>query len=179
MFRSIATAFVTVVVLVVMTRNVSAQQSSIPWQQQREPETMSLSGPRVGVTFLSDGVRQKLLGEGIDLGFAISQFGWQQEKRFLSSPTGWTGVNEWVLLLGGIDQGTVIPSASWLIGMRTAHGVEFAAGPNLTPAGLAVAIAGGVTFRTGNLNIPVNMAVVPSKNGARISMLAGFNARKR
>ena len=179
MLRSLATAFVTIVVVVLMSRAAGAQQAPAPWQNQREPETMSLSGPRVGVTFLSDGVRQKLASENINLGFAISQFGWQQEKRFLSSPTGWTGVNEWVLLLGGIDQGTVIPSASWLVGMRTAHGVEFAAGPNLTPAGLAVAIAGGVTFRTGNLNIPVNMAVVPSKNGARISMLAGFNSRKR
>jgi hypothetical protein len=178
MLRSLASAFLTVVVLVMMSRTAAAQTPT-PWQQQGEPDTMSLSGPRVGVTFLSDGVRQKLATEGIDLGFAISQFGWQQEKRFLSSPAGWTGVNEWVLLLGGIDQGIVIPSASWLIGMRTAHGVEFAAGPNLTPAGLAVAIAGGVTFRTGNLNIPINMALVPSKEGARISMLAGFNMRKR
>ena len=176
MLRSLATAFVTIVVVVLMSRDAGAQE---PWTTQKPPEEMSLSGPRVGVTFLSDGVRDKLAGENINLGFAISQFGWQQEKRFLSSPTGWTGVTEWVLLFGGIDQGMVIPSVSWLVGMRTSKGVEFAAGPNVTPAGAGLAIAGGVTMRTGNLNIPVNLAVVPSKSGARVSMLVGFNARRR
>ena len=140
---------------------------------------MSLAGPRIGVTFLDDGVRQKLAERGIDVGFAISQFGWQKEKRFLSSDTGWTGVHEFVLLLGGVDQGVVLPSFNWMVGARTSSGVEFAVGPNLTPAGFALAAAAGVTFRTGNLNIPVNLAVVPSKSGTRISMLAGFNARKR
>jgi hypothetical protein len=147
---------------------------------QRPPETIGLSGPRVGVTFLSDSVRGTLRDDhNIDVGFAISQFGWQKEKRFLSSPSGFTGVTEFVFLLGGVDQGIVLPSVNWLVGARTANGVEFAAGPNLTPAGLAVAIAGGVTFQTGNLNIPVNVAVVPSKSGMRVSMLAGFNMRKR
>lgn len=147
---------------------------------QRPPETINLSGPRLGVTFLSDTSRQKLLADGkADLGFAISQFGWQHEKRFLSSPDGFTGVTEFVFLLGGLDQGAIVPSFNWLVGARTARGIEFAAGPNVTPAGLAVAIAGGMTFQTGNLNIPLNIAVVPSKSGARISMLVGFNGRRR
>jgi hypothetical protein len=42
-----------------------------------------------------------------------------------------------------------------------------------------MALAGGVTLRTGNLNIPMNVAAVPSKNGVRLSMLAGFNTRRR
>ena len=176
MLRSLATAFVTIVVVVLMSRDASAQE---PWMTQKPPQEMSLSGPRLGITFLSDGVRDTLAENNLNLGFAISQFGWQQEKRFLSSPTGWTGVTEFVVLLGGIDQGTVIPSASWLVGMRTSKGVEFAAGPNITPAGAGLAIAGGITFRTGNLNIPLNLAVVPSKSGARVSMLVGFNSRKR
>src|SRR5262245_10081998 len=178
MSKSIAYTFLVAVVLVVMSREASAQ-TQIPWQQQKPPEQMSLSGPRFGVTFLSDGIRARLAEENIDLGFTMSQFGWQQEKRFLSSPTGWTGVHEFVFLAGGVDQGVLIPSFSWLIGARTSNGFEFAAGPNLTPAGFALAMAGGVTFRTGNLNIPVNVALVPSKDGMRISMLAGFNMRRR
>ena len=179
MLRSLAIAFVTVVVLVVMSREASAQAPVEPWQTQKPAEEMSLSGPRFGVTFLSDGVRSKLAERGIDVNYSISQFGWQKEKRFLSSPTGWTGVHEFVFLVGGVDQGVFLPSVNWLIGARTSSGVEFAAGPNLTAAGFALAMAGGVTFRTGNLNVPVNIAFVPSKEGQRISMLVGFNMRKR
>ncbi|HEX6163623.1 MAG TPA: hypothetical protein VFZ31_09670 [Vicinamibacterales bacterium] len=165
---------------VVLVGLLSGEASAQITQTQRPVETINLSGPRVGVTFLSDTTRTKLLEEKkIDVGFAISQFGWQMEKRFLSSPSGFTGVTEFVALFGGIDQGVVLPSFNWLVGARTASGVEFAAGPNITPAGLAVVVAGGMTFQTGNLNIPVNVAFVPSKNGARVSMLVGFNGRNR
>ena len=178
MLRSLAVALVTVVVLTIMSRDASAQTPE-PWQTQKPAEEMSLSGPRFGVTFLSDGVRDKLAERGIDVGFSISQFGWQKEKRFLSTPTGWTGVHEFVFLVGGVDQGVFLPSVNWLIGARTSSGFEFAAGPNLTAAGFALAMAGGVTFRTGNLNVPVNIAIVPSREGQRISLLVGFNMRKR
>jgi hypothetical protein len=124
-------------------------------------------------------VRAKLAERNIDIGFTMSQFGWQKERRFLSTPTGWTGVHEFVVLVGGVDQGVFLPSFNWLVGARTSSGIEFAAGPNVTAAGVALAMAGGVTFRTGNLNIPVNLALVPSKEGSRISMLVGFNGRKR
>ena len=178
MSKSIVYTIVVVASLVVMSRDASAQTPE-PWQTQKPAEEMSLSGPRFGVTFLSDGVRDKLAERGIDVGFSISQFGWQKEKRFLSTPTGWTGVQEFVLLVGGVDQGVFLPSFNWLVGARTSSGIEFAAGPNLTAAGFALAMAGGVTFRTGNLNVPVNVAFVPSREGQRISMLVGFNARKR
>ena len=169
-----------ILVLVVLFGLMSSDARAQVTAPQRPPETIGLSGPRVGVTFLSDTVRTKLLEEkNVDVGFAISQFGWQHEKRFLSSPSGFTGVTEFVLLVGGMDQGVMLPSFNWLVGARTAKGVEFAAGPNVTPAGLAVVIAGGMTFQTGNLNIPLNVAVVPSKSGVRVSMLAGFNMRKR
>ena len=63
--------------------------------------------------------------------------------------------------------------------MRTVGGVEFAAGPNFSAAGAGIAIAAGVTLRAGNLNVPLNVAVVPSSSGARVSFLMGFNARRR
>jgi hypothetical protein len=49
----------------------------------------------------------------------------------------------------------------------------------VTAAGVALAVAAGVTFRAGALNIPMNVAVVPSKSGVRMSMLSGFNFRRR
>ena len=146
---------------------------------QRPPDTMSLSGPRAGITYLSPGVVDQIRKDfDKDINPVISQFGWQFEKRFLSSDTGATAVTEWVFLFGGFDQGVVIPSLTWLVGMRTVGGIEVAAGPNLSPAGAGVAIAAGVTMRVGNLNVPFNMALVPSANGPRFSFLMGFNAKR-
>ena len=158
----------------------SAAYAQVVGQSQRPPETMSLSGPRAGVTFLSPSVVDQIRQDyNRDLNPVISQFGWQFEKRFMTSDTGATAVTEWVVLFGGVDQGVVIPSLTWLLGMRTVGGIEIAAGPNLSPAGAGVALAAGVTMRAGNLNVPFNVAVVPSENGPRVSFLLGFNAKRR
>jgi hypothetical protein len=140
---------------------------------------VSLSGPRFGGTFLSDGVIKKLKSDdGITVAPFVSQFGWQLEKQFYSGASGPTAVTEAVVPLGGLEQGLVLPSLSWLVGVRTKNGTEFGAGPNITPVGVALAISGGMTFRKGVLNIPVNLAVVPSKSGVRVSVLSGFNLRR-
>jgi hypothetical protein len=141
-------------------------------------ETVSLSGPRFGYTSLSDGVVRKLNEDrDIEVGSLITQFGWQFEKQFYSNGEGLTILNEWVGLIGGLEQSVALPSLSWLVGFRTKEGAEFGLGPNLTPAGVALAVAGGVTFRVGAVNIPLNVAVVPSKAGVRVSMLTGFSLR--
>lgn len=141
-------------------------------------QTVNLSGPRFGYTSLSDGVVQKLKEDRqIEVGSMISQFGWQFEKQFYNNGDGLTILNEWVGLLGGLEQSLAIPSLSWLVGFRTREGAEFGLGPNLTPAGVALAVAGGVTFRAGAVNIPLNVAVVPSRAGVRVSMLTGFSLR--
>jgi hypothetical protein len=142
-------------------------------------KAVNLSGPRFGLTALSTGVVEELQKRSIDVGSNISQFGWQFERQFYTRESGVAAVNEWVVLLGGLDQGVVLPSVSWLVGLRTREGAEFGIGPNVTPAGVALAVAGGVTFRAGNLNVPMNVAVVPSKVGTRISVLTGFNMRRR
>lgn len=166
------------VFLILLTLNGSAANARAQ-STQRPPDTINLSGPRIGATFLSNGVRGKLGDMGANVGSVITQFGWQHEKRFLTSPDGFTGVTEFVFLLGGMDQNVVLPSLNWMVGARTAKGIEFAIGPNISPGGMAMAAAAGVTFRTGNLNIPVNLAVVPSKSGVRVSLLGGFNMRNR
>jgi hypothetical protein len=138
----------------------------------------SLAGPRAGLTILSEETVAKLQEHGVTVAPVISQFGWQFEKRFYHNGDGLTAVTEWVLLLGGLDQGVALPSLSWLVGMRTAQGAEFGVGPNLTALGAGLAIAAGTTFRAGALNVPVNIAVVPSKTGLRVSLLTGFNVRR-
>ena len=141
--------------------------------------TVSLSGPRFGITMLGDGVVAKLQERAIDVRPVVTQFGWQLEKQFFSSHGGLTAVTEWIGLIGGLEQSVALPSLSWMVGVRTRDGAEFGIGPNVTPAGTALVVAGGVTFRAGVLNVPVNLAVVPSKAGVRVSVLSGFNLRGR
>jgi hypothetical protein len=141
-------------------------------------KAVTLSGPRFGMTSLSDGVVEALHERHIDVKSSISQFGWQFEKQFYNKNSGVAAVNEWVVLVGGLDQGVPLPSVSWLVGLRTREGTEFGVGPNITPAGVALAFAAGVTIRAGSLNVPMNVAVVPSKNGMRVSFLTGFNMRR-
>jgi hypothetical protein len=168
---------------VVLLTVLAAQAVSASAQNVIQPppltKTVNLSGPRFGLTALSAGVVDELHKRDIEVGPNISQFGWQFEKQFYSRESGVAAVNEWVVLLGGLDQGVALPSVSWLVGLRTREGAEFGIGPNITPAGVALALAGGVTFRAGNLNVPMNVAIVPSRAGTRISVLTGFNMRRR
>ena len=140
---------------------------------------VNLSGPRFGVTALSQGVVDKLLERSIEVGPSITQFGWQFEKQFYSKAGGVAAVHEWVVLFGGLEQGVALPSLNWMVGLRSRNGMEFGLGPNVTPAGVALVLAGGMTFRSGALNVPVTFAVVPSKVGTRVSILTGFNMRGR
>jgi hypothetical protein len=139
---------------------------------------VSLDGPRIGMTFMSDGVADKLRQRYIDARPTISQFGWQFERQFFNG-SGATAVTELVTLVGGLEQNLFIPSVSWLFGIRTREGAEFGIGPNVTPAGTALVIAAGHTFRSGVLNVPVNVAVIPSRSGMRVTFLTGFNLRGR
>jgi hypothetical protein len=139
--------------------------------------SVELSGPRFGVTVLSDGVVAKLRDKDIDVSPAISQFGWQFERQLYHSASSVSVVTEWVGLLGGLDQGYAIPSLSWLVGLRTRKGAEFGLGPNITPGGTALVLAAGHTFRSGIMNVPVNVAVIPSRNGFRFTVLTGFSLR--
>ena len=138
----------------------------------------NLSGPRFGVTMLSEGTVEKLRDRYVNIQPVISQFGWQFEKQFYAKDSGVAVLNEWVLLFGGLDQGVALPSLNWLVGVRTANGTEFGVGPNVTATGISLAMAAGTTIRAGFLNVPLNVAVVPSRNGMRVSFLSGFSLRK-
>jgi hypothetical protein len=142
-------------------------------------KTADLSGPRFGITLLADGVVKRLEERHIVVGPHISQFGWQFEKQFYTKEGGLTMVSEWVALVGGLEQSVALPSLSWVVGIRTRDGAEFGIGPNITPAGSALVVAAGMTLRSGALNVPLNVAVVPAKSGLRVSLLSGFSLRRR
>ena len=141
-------------------------------------KTANLSGPRFGLTLLPEGVVEKLADRDIKVRSNISQFGWQFEKLFYTRDSGVSMVTEWVALLGGLDQSVILPSVSWLVGVRTRDGAEFGIGPNITPAGAALVLATGMTFRAGPVNIPINLAAVPSRAGTRVTMLTGLSLRR-
>ena len=137
-----------------------------------------LSGPRFGVTFLTREMRDSIQVTFEEkVGSVITQFGWQWERQFSNNGGGLTPVTEWVLLVGGLEQGVFLPSLSWMVGLRTLGGSEFGVGPNLGPGGVGMVLAAGITKTSGNVNLPFNIAVVPSKEGLRVGFLAGFNSQ--
>ena len=142
-----------------------------------EAQIEKLAGPRVGVTMItpgsfssiirgdvsmfSDQVREEWTGSTGKYGAAITQYGWQWESRFADGGD-ITGIVEWIALVGGMEKGMFLPSASSMVGLRTAKGIEFAIGPNLSLGGIAMVFGAGYNFKFGKLNVPVNIAYVPS-----------------
>ncbi|WP_420456860.1 hypothetical protein [Rubrivirga sp.] len=146
-----------------------------------------LSGPRVGVTILNaatvDDINETFPGddgERISMEMpVITQFGWQFETRLFQTESGLTGVTEVVGLVGGLDRNLLLPSATFLVGMRTVNGMEIGMGPNLSLSGTGYAVALGMNTPIGEVNVPINVAAVFGQGGPRISLLAGFTLSSR
>jgi hypothetical protein len=101
-----------------------------------------------------------------------------------------------------MEKGMFLPSASSIIGARTANGLEFGVGPNLSLSGIGMVFGVGYNFTSGNLNLPVNISVIPGRKmdgtidyggdpttgyysekyeyntGTRIAITLGFNMSK-
>jgi hypothetical protein len=141
-------------------------------------QTVDLAGPRFGFTLLSGGITDRLKSDrNINVSPLITQFGWQLERQFPTGTPDVSALTELVGLLGGLEQNVVIPSVTWVVGARLKSGFEFGVGPNITTLSTAIVYVAGVTNKVGNLNIPVNVAIVPSVNGVRATVLTGFNLR--
>jgi hypothetical protein len=115
------TAVATLLVLAVAAADAEAQTV----RNERVPdrtEQVRLSGPRFGVTLLTPAMQESLEDKGIEVGAVITQFGWQFERQFLGQKDGLAAVNEWIVLVGGLDQGTFLPSVSWIVGLRGRRG---------------------------------------------------------
>jgi hypothetical protein len=165
-----------------------------------------LAGPRIGVTLITPGSTADFIHEGFDFDDDINkhgetgsafttQYGWQWESRFADGGGSVTGIVEWIALVGGMEQGLFLPSISSIIGARTTNGLEFGVGPNLSLSGIGMVFGVGYNFKSGDLNLPVNLVIMPGKDvkgglynsanntyedytyntGARISIMVGFN----
>ncbi len=149
-------------------------------QAQSDDEIIApikLMGPRLGITYITPGETTDQLAD-YDINPFITQFGWQFETRFFTLPSGVAGLIEGIILVGGIEQNTFLPSGTFIVGIRNAKGLEFGLGPNLSVSGIAFALAVGITLKSNHINFPINIAVVPSDKGIRLSLLFGFNARQ-
>jgi hypothetical protein len=157
-------------------------------------------GPRIGLAIITDGtMSQNLVDKGKNP--VITLMGWQFEERIFTIDNGACGLIEFVPMIGGMEQGIFLPSANLLIGLRGGgkQSAEFAMGPSLSVSGLGMVFAGGMNFRSGKINFPINIAVVPSvgskknvtdyntgitstiyfQTGWRFSITVGFNSRKK
>ena len=173
-----------------------------------------LAGPRVGITFISPGPIADVLHEGFDFdededggygstGAAFTTlYGWQWESRFADGGGNITGIVEWIVLVGGMERGKFLPSASSIIGARMDNGLEFGVGPNLSLSGIGMVFGMGYNFKSGRLNLPVNISFIPGKKmtgtihhydddyynhweedyeyntGTRVAITLGFNMSK-
>ena len=165
-------------VRVALVASLAATLSAVAEAQEPQElvRQLSRSGPRFGVTWMSGSIVDTLNARyNLDVAPVVTQFGWQFERQFASLEAGPVALNELIFLIGGLDQGAFLPSLTWLVGIRTPGQFEIGVGPNATPAGVALAISTGYTFKVGALAVPVNMAIVPSKYGVRSSLLTGFN----
>jgi hypothetical protein len=140
-------------------------------------QIQSLSGPRLGLVYISASPGSSFLNGDIRLedtgdlpedyndiakGALTTLYGWQWESRFADGGNV-TGIVEWIALVGGLEKGKFLPSVSSMVGARTASGIEFAVGPNLSLSGIAMVFGMGYNFKSGNLNIPVNFAFLPGR----------------
>lgn len=176
-------------------------------KQEDEDEEINPSkrygGPRIGLTYLSEGfISDKIEGQ------VISQFGWQWETRLFKLANGSGGLFEVIPLIGGLERGKFLPSISTVFGYRLANGIEFGIGPNLSLSGVGLVYAIGFSFKAGAVTFPINLVFAPSTNnpyyeaytneydpstgnyimkpsgeyektGSRLSLIIGFNSRKK
>lgn len=146
---------------------LAAQDDSLQLEQR------NISGPRLGLTYVFGPTADSVLREH-GLAPLLSQFGWHFEQLIRPRTGGPMFVIEEVLLVGGVDQGTAIPSASLLMGIRFPSGLEFGMGPNITPTGTALAVGVGKSLRYGAVSLPMNIAWVHSPGANRVSFIFGY-----
>ena len=150
---------VLLIVSIFTLSQVDAQiQYSTPSTTSTQPRAAvdKLSGPRVGMTVITNGMIVDEFGSNF-----MTQFGYQFEKQIAGNEE-IAGLIEGIVMIGGLEQGRFLPSISGLFGARTATGFEFAMGPNVSVGGFGLVIGVGKTIKMGSINIPINFAWVPS-----------------
>jgi len=144
----------------------------------------NMSGPRLGVTVVSDHgeIWNHMNSQGY--GRVISQFGWHFERQIAPRGGGPQFVIEAVPMVGGVEYGKIIPGITGAMGVRFPNGFEFGLGPNLVAVGgdkpvqTALVIAVGKCFDYGGVSLPVNVALTTSPDGNRASLIVGYAIQK-
>ena len=104
-------------------------------QPVTSPKTsLRLNGPRMGAsyTFGDNGSRltESINTGGFDMFPITSQFGWQREFQYMSAGN-FQGLLEGLFMIGGMENGKMIPSLTLMNGFRDAKsGWELAIGPS-------------------------------------------------
>ncbi len=140
-------------------------------------EEVNISGPRVGFTLIPDTEKIEDFLDRESVPSILTLFGWHWEYVTRPETGGASLLVQSLFLIGGLDQGLILPSYTGIVGLRTSDNVEFGVGPNLTPAGGALIIAFGKTFNYDGIMIPVNVAFVMNRENPRISLVTGFALR--
>jgi hypothetical protein len=141
--------------------------AATPTPEENDPHERGfiLGGPRFGFSYADGGGFDKL-AEAVhkakpdaEVEPFMTQFGWQMEYRLFKTDKGLTALTEFIPLVGGLDQGLALPSATWLVGLRGKHGFEVGVGPQASLGGASMMLGLGYTLDMGGINIPVNLAV--------------------
>jgi len=164
---------VTVFSTQLFSQEIKYQNSGITFEER------NLSGPRLGVTMIpGDGkLVQKL--DSLGIGRTISQFGWHFEWQVIPEGGGPQFVVELIPMVGGVEYGKIVPSATLAMGVRLPNGIEFGMGPNMLFGGedvvnSSLVLAVGKSFNYGGVSIPLNLAYATNPEGNRISVVFGY-----
>jgi len=170
----------------ILSVNLLKAQQPIPVIEDRETailKPLRLSGPRVGFTWVPDIDKYDLSDFINDSTYTphgmLTQFGWQFEWKYFETMGGSAGLFEIIPLIGGLEQGIIIPSLNVLVGYRDNSGFEFGFGPNISPVSTGFVLAAGYTIQSKHMNFPLNFAVIPSRHATRVGVLIGFTKRSR
>jgi len=154
--KKIVLLIVSIFTLSQVDAQIQYSTESNPTSTQPRADIDKLSGPRVGMTVITNGMIVDEFGSNF-----MTQFGYQFEKQIAGNEE-IAGLIEGIVMIGGLEQGRFLPSISGLFGARTATGLEFAMGPNVSVGGFGLVIGVGKTIKMGSINIPINFAWVPS-----------------
>lgn len=186
----------TLLILIALQSSAQIQYSSTN-AANYDSQVQKNTGPRFGLTYITNGKLTADIEEEFGVtSNLISQFGFQFEKQIMGDEN-IAGILEGILFIGGVDQGLFLPSISGMFGVRNKDSWELAVGPNLSVGGAAMVVGFGKSFNFGDINIPVNIAWVPSnsrqndyldidgnniteteKSGHRFTITVGFNMAK-
>ena len=179
--RSVTIVIAVAAVLACLMSGPATAQSVYP-KAPTQLNERNMGGPRLGMTYV--------LGKGDlytemqkkNIGPMMSQFGWHFEYDVIPDGGGPAFVIQFVPLLSGVEYGTIIPSASLLMGIRLPGGFEFGLGPNLLPgskiAPTSIVMAVGKSFDYGGVSIPLNLAFTANREGNRVTLLFGYALNK-